>query len=126
MEALNRQMMELHYKVDQLHRMVETLTKQFETLLADQQKQRPPKPQSSSTTIQNSLAESNHKSNDKATEHKDILDDNSTNLTDSEVLSLDRTLGPDLQIQRLTAQLTAAYHRIAALEEQLMAGRTKF
>ncbi len=29
----------------------------------------------------------------------------------------------DIQIQRLTAQLTAAYHRIAALEEQLVANR---
>jgi hypothetical protein len=29
----------------------------------------------------------------------------------------------DIQIQRLTAQLTAAYNRIAALEEQLVANR---
>lgn len=32
-------------------------------------------------------------------------------------------LSPDLQVQRLTAQLTAAYNRIAALEEQLLARR---
>ncbi|WP_218081881.1 hypothetical protein [Anthocerotibacter panamensis] len=31
-----------------------------------------------------------------------------------------RTLSPEAQIQRLTAQLTAAYNRIAALEEQLL------
>lgn len=31
-----------------------------------------------------------------------------------------RTLSPEGQIQRLTAQLTAAYNRIAALEEQLI------
>lgn len=30
---------------------------------------------------------------------------------------------PDIQIQRLTAQLTAAYNRIASLEEQLVAQR---
>ena len=34
-------------------------------------------------------------------------------------------LSPQIQIQRLTAQLTAAYHRIAALEEQLLAKRWK-
>jgi hypothetical protein len=32
----------------------------------------------------------------------------------------------DLQVQRLTAQLTAAYNRIAALEEQLLAQRTHY
>lgn len=31
-----------------------------------------------------------------------------------------QSLSPDLQVRRLTAQLTAAYHRIAALEEQLL------
>ncbi|NJK62026.1 MAG: hypothetical protein HC921_04460 [Synechococcaceae cyanobacterium SM2_3_1] len=30
---------------------------------------------------------------------------------------------PEAQVQRLTAQLTAAYNRIAALEEQLLAQR---
>lgn len=49
-------------------------------------------------------------------------------LLDSSYLDLDRqntetTFSSDVQIQRLTAQLTAAYNRIAALEEQLMAAR---
>jgi hypothetical protein len=35
----------------------------------------------------------------------------------------DRQITPEIQIQRLTAQLTAAYNRIAALEEQLMRQR---
>jgi hypothetical protein len=30
---------------------------------------------------------------------------------------------PEIQVQRLTAQLTAAYNRIAALEEQLLSRR---
>ncbi|MEP0935062.1 hypothetical protein [Leptolyngbya sp. FACHB-8] len=55
-------------------------------------------------------------------DHKDILAD--VDLVDSETHSGDhQTLSPDLQIQRLTAQLTAAYNRIAALEEQLLARR---
>ncbi|UFP94032.1 hypothetical protein [Gloeobacter morelensis] len=35
-----------------------------------------------------------------------------------------KMLSPEAQIQRLTAQLTAAYNRIAALEDQLMARRS--
>jgi hypothetical protein len=37
----------------------------------------------------------------------------------------EQDLSPQIQIQRLTAQLTAAYNRIAALEEQLLANRWK-
>jgi hypothetical protein len=37
----------------------------------------------------------------------------------------EQDLAPQVQIQRLTAQLTAAYNRIAALEEQLLAKRWK-
>lgn len=54
-------------------------------------------------------------------EHKDILTDGiylDMNRQDGE-----RTLSPEIQIQRLTAQLTAAYNRIAALEEQLLKER---
>jgi hypothetical protein len=38
---------------------------------------------------------------------------------------VEQELSPQVQIQRLTAQLTAAYSRIAALEEQLLAKRWK-
>ena len=38
-------------------------------------------------------------------------------------LDTDQELAGDLQLQRLTAQLTAAYNRIAALEEQLLSNR---
>jgi hypothetical protein len=37
----------------------------------------------------------------------------------------EQDLDPRIQIQRLTAQLTVAYNRIAALEEQLLAKRRK-
>lgn len=37
-----------------------------------------------------------------------------------------QSLSQDLQVRRLTAQLTAAYHRIAALEDQLMHKRKQF
>ncbi|MGL5508197.1 MAG: hypothetical protein ACRC2J_15260 [Microcoleaceae cyanobacterium] len=38
-------------------------------------------------------------------------------------IDADQELGAYLQLQRLTAQLTAAYNRIAALEEQLLSTR---
>jgi hypothetical protein len=55
-------------------------------------------------------------------EHKDVITDgiylDSTNFQSGE-----KSLTPEIQIQRLTAQLTAAYNRIAALEEQLLMKR---
>ncbi|MBE9040226.1 hypothetical protein IQ235_05395 [Oscillatoriales cyanobacterium LEGE 11467] len=54
-------------------------------------------------------------------EHKDVLlDGNSMDLSNQ---NGEKQLSPEIQIQRLTAQLTAAYNRIAALEEQLLSRR---
>jgi hypothetical protein len=58
---------------------------------------------------------------DAVCEHKDILLDSS--YLDLDRQNADTTFSPDVQIQRLTAQLTAAYNRIAALEEQLLSTR---
>jgi hypothetical protein len=54
--------------------------------------------------------------------HKDVLMDGKNDVTNSHQNS-EKTLSADIQVQRLTAQLTAAYNRIAALEEQLLARR---
>jgi hypothetical protein len=54
-------------------------------------------------------------------EHKDVLADH--NAIESLSHSGEKMLSSEVQIQRLTAQLTAAYNRIAALEEQLLAQR---
>lgn len=53
--------------------------------------------------------------------HKDVLVD--SGYVDPERSGAEQKLSPEVQIQRLTAQLTAAYNRIAALEEQLLANR---
>lgn len=58
---------------------------------------------------------------DDIIDSKDILLDGDRYTPDS--TQSERTLAPEMQIQRLTAQLTAAYGRIAALEEQLLARR---
>jgi hypothetical protein len=57
-------------------------------------------------------------------EHKDILIDDE--YIETSYYSQDSCLTADIQIQRLTAQLTAAYNRIAALEEQLLSQRVHF
>lgn len=54
--------------------------------------------------------------------HKDILEDDD-HYGESDFSTQDRPLALDIQVQRLTAQLTAAYNRIAALEEQLLSQR---
>ncbi len=54
-------------------------------------------------------------------EHKDVLTDSI--YLDMNPQDKDKILTPEIQIQRLTAQLTAAYNRIAALEEQLLRDR---
>ena len=67
---------------------------------------------------------STHGGLDGAFEHKDVLVDNNTLNTVGQ--SGEKTLTPEIQIQRLTAQLTAAYNRIAALEEQLLSQRIHY
>jgi hypothetical protein len=58
---------------------------------------------------------------DRSLIHQDILG-NDHDLEDM-VEGEQTEITQDIQIQRLTAQLTAAYNRIAALEEQLVAKR---
>lgn len=55
--------------------------------------------------------------------HKDVLEDEQNLDRLFDYNTEERSLSPDLQIRRLTAQVTAAYNRIAALEEQLLATR---
>jgi hypothetical protein len=65
-----------------------------------------------------------HETSDWAIAQQDILIDSSgVEVTHHQIKEQD--LSPQIQIQRLTAQLTAAYNRIAALEEQLLAKRWK-
>jgi hypothetical protein len=55
-------------------------------------------------------------------EHKDVLIDGLV-YSEMNYQGRNRQVTPEIQIQRLTTQLTAAYHRIAALEEQLVRQR---
>ena len=76
----------------------------------------PSMPQQDIPAVQHSPAYS------KTMSHKDVLDD----VDDSAFTANGEgqvIMPPEMQVQRLTAQLTAAYSRIAALEEQLLSRR---
>ena len=127
MDGLQQQINELNQQVTQLHHIVEKLSLQMGTShlrseAVDNQKL-PTQPQSIASVSPSgppSVPKTNHYQS--VMEHKDVL------LDDSETHTLiapeeEPLLTTDLQVRRLTAQLTAAYNRIAALEEQLLACR---
>lgn len=116
------QIAELREKIDRLYGLVERIDERVRGLSAQQQ----------SSIESESYSLSNHSQirdsfparerEEYQLTHKDILvDDNRS--TSSNSSSSEQNLSPDIQIRRLTAQLTAAYNRIAALEEQLLTYR---
>ncbi|MBL1209965.1 hypothetical protein [Geminocystis sp. GBBB08] len=67
-----------------------------------------------------------NKENNRANTHKDILmDDDTISSEFSDYTQVDNNISSEEQVYRLTAQLTAAYHRIASLEDQLLAIRSQ-
>jgi len=130
----------LEQKLDQLYRIVEQLSNRLEESVAMQEGvthqesptrlethtdilDDPPEPEE--MMIDDASAESHHYNGSAWMEHKDILLEDEGHLpnrtaTDGEEVSA------EIQIRRLHTQLTAAYNRIAALEEQLLAQRIHF
>ena len=119
MESLQTQILTLSHKVDALYQVIEKLDRKVAEAFSE-------------CSLANTQANNNDLENshidpyqfkgrinvNPELEHKDVL-------TDGISLNMNRQGGdhhltPEIQIQRLTAQLTAAYNRIAALEEQLM------
>ena len=127
--SLEEQIQTLTFKVDQLHRIVLDLSQQIRTLTDKQAIVFSGHDFQSSAPIDRRSVplESSSEAIDQVASriiHKDILIDEDDNLS-FWGLQNEQPLTAEIQIHRLTAQVTAAYHRIAALEEQLMAQRTK-
>lgn len=122
MDTLQVQISELRTKIDSLHELIEQIGEQVKTL----SNQQPNNRSGESYSLPNFASGTANFSNanpdaEYQLTHKDILvDDNSSSSTAS---SGNENFSPDTQIRRLTAQLTAAYNRIAALEEQLLTYR---
>lgn len=125
MNALQTQIGELNHKIDQLHKLIERISFQVNALKADKEKNTDNSDYSLaviSPLMSNSS--SSYRERENSLTHKDILIDDineHSNINSTK----EQDLSPDIQIRRLTAQLTAAYNRIAALEEQLLACRIK-
>lgn len=125
MDELHEQVATLDKKLDSLYQAIEILTERIAIEEASQQ---------NGQSLSGS-GDDLHKSRDLTyhngfnsemlygadEDYKDVLLDDSRPETANP--SGGRQLTPEIQIQRLMAQLTAAYNRIADLEEQLLARR---
>jgi chaperonin cofactor prefoldin len=120
MDALQSQIDTLDGKVDILHRAIEQLGHRLAEVL-DESRQPSPATQPAWSRASSGYRSDAFYPRDAMMEHKDVLMDGDG--VESMTQTPERLMSPELQIQRLTAQLTAAYNRIAALEEQLLARR---
>lgn len=114
MESIQQQLDVVSRKVDALQVVIEQLNAKLSEVLSSDRALSLGQPPSGSAPMSLST-------HGAALNHKDVLLDGSH--PHLEQRSGNRVLTPELQIQRLTAQLTAAYNRIAVLEEQLLAQR---
>lgn len=120
MNLIQEQIASLNFKVDGLHNMIDELSGKVSESLSEVLTEFSQRHQPEAVPARPSF--SYRSSFDPSMEHKDVLADN--DFLDSDSHTGERSLAPEMQIQRLTAQLTAAYNRIAALEEQLLSKRT--
>lgn len=122
MEPLQKQVLTLSQKLDALHQVIEQIDTKVSQALSECALD---KTQARDNYLENNEAGryqlKGHISFNPELEHKDILTDGM--YPDMNRQAGDKQITPEIQIQRLTAQLTAAYNRIAALEEQLLRER---
>ncbi len=123
-DTMKTEILQLGQKVDQLFPALEELTRLVSNTLAEVGL--PARTASTGERIGTlngyDSSYSHHHVLEELMDHKDILIDSEG--TELYAKKSDRVLPPELQIQRLTAQLTAAYNRIAALEDQLLSRRS--
>jgi len=115
---LQTQITTLDQKVEGLHELIERLSVQVAYLISDANARA-----EHNTDLVHSASTSppirEASILDTLLDHQDVLMD--YGVGSSRTSSEETALSPEAQVQRLTAQLTAAYNRIAALEEQLLA-----
>jgi hypothetical protein len=115
MASLEKQIFTLSEKVNDLYEVIERLDIRLSQALSDSSLEKLP-------VIENYLEMKQPVHELKELKHKDVLMDGMI-YPEMNYQTKDRQITPEIQIQRLTTQLTAAYHRIAALEEQLLRQR---
>jgi len=120
MDGLQNQMVELNDKVDKIYQKVEQLSYQIGELASSKKLcSQVSGEELASLSRRIPPSRENHGNLNSVMEHKDIIADGS-DWTNGD-RHQNQTISPETQVRRLTAQLTAAYNRIAALEEQLLA-----
>lgn len=122
MEPLQKQVITLSHKVDALYQVIDQLSGKVSDALSEC-RLAPIQGTNGSVGVDGAghYRTQGYSSFKQGMEHKDVLADGTC--LDTHRQSGEKELTPEIQIQRLTAQLTAAYNRIAALEEQLLAQR---
>jgi hypothetical protein len=123
MDSIQKQVIALDHKVDGLYQIIDQLSQKVSEALSENQQTPAVRGFNDPLGISGGRYRYSSQSGmGTGMEHKDILID----VDGSDKYfhqSSEKDLSPEIQIQRLTAQLTAAYNRIAALEEQLLARR---
>lgn len=120
MEPLQKQILTLNHKLDALYQVIEQLDDKVSQALS----QSSPGKTQTHVNCPDEAGRYQLKRQinlNQELEHKDVLVDGMC--LDINLQGGEKHLTPEIQIQRLTAQLTAAYNRIAALEEQLLLKR---
>ncbi len=123
MDTVQQELIALSHKVDMLYEILDQLSHQIAEALSEIKHILKPIPYPSSSGG-NVRPDAYHSQSlmESVMEHKDILVENNNDNGNFHQNS-ENGLSADVQVQRLTAQLTAAYNRIAALEEQLLVRR---
>ena len=111
MELLEKQVSELQQQLDLLRAEIERLPAQVASAL------------STKTSVATRSHSSTYGYGTDEGSVEGILLDESMSAERNARAAANQDMPPEAQIQRLTAQLTAAYNRIAALEEQLLSQR---
>jgi hypothetical protein len=108
-EKLQQQLAIINAKLEAMHEKIEVLSAQIAELLA-----------SRNGTAGAGSAPTGSGYAASSITHRDVLEDKDPMVANE---ARGKSMSQELQMQRLMAQLTAAYNRIAALEEQLLAQR---
>ncbi|MEM6714646.1 MAG: hypothetical protein AAF622_06200 [Cyanobacteria bacterium P01_C01_bin.147] len=111
-------------KVDALHQLIDQVNDRVTEILSSSQSHPEAGVLLDDRAVASTAAVSQIHRGEALLMHKDVLMDSV--YLESELTAKESTLSPEIQIQRLTAQLTAAYNRIATLEEQLLASRAQY
>ncbi|MFP4297641.1 MAG: hypothetical protein ACLFT0_07260 [Spirulinaceae cyanobacterium] len=123
MNGLHQDIIALNRKIDRLSVTVEQLRQQIAVLIArDREGYRATTPLNLAPKPKPKTPQTEHWQSVMG--HKDVLMDESDWEQMFEIKPEPPVISSELQVRRLTAQVTAAYNRIAALEEQLLAHRS--